>query len=265
MRAGSTPAIVLRTREFGESDKIVTVLSRAEGKFTGIAKGAKRSRKRFAGTLELFAHVDVAYRQKNDTALCFLERTVLISPWHRLVASIESYAAASHVIELADKMTADREVGDEIYALVLAALGRLDERAPTGTTLRLFELGALAACGYRQDFQRCSQCQEKTGRESVRLPFSGTGLLCGRCAGREQGGPRLSGAALEILRRLQARVECGLPPDEGMDASLIFLEDEAMDRDTPARVGGELRRALSMLLEPRLRGRLRALDSLPVI
>ena len=58
----------------------MTVLSRGEGKFTGIAKGAKRSRKRFPGSLELFSHVNLAFKQKNETALCFLERAVLIQP-----------------------------------------------------------------------------------------------------------------------------------------------------------------------------------------
>jgi DNA repair protein RecO (recombination protein O) len=50
VRLESTPAIVLRTREYGESDKIVTFLSRTAGKFSGIAKGAKRSQRRFPGT-----------------------------------------------------------------------------------------------------------------------------------------------------------------------------------------------------------------------
>ena len=51
MRPESTPAVILRTRDFGESDKIVTLLSARAGKFSGIAKGAKRSQRRFAGAL----------------------------------------------------------------------------------------------------------------------------------------------------------------------------------------------------------------------
>ncbi len=263
MRTGSTPAIVLRTREFGESDKIVTVLSRSEGKFTGIAKGAKRSRRRFAGTLEIFAHVDLAYRQKSETALCFLERAILIRPWRRLVTSLERYGAASHVVELADKMTADREVGDEIYALVVAALAQLDERPPSATTLRLFELAALAASGYRQDFERCAVCRDTLCGGGLRVPFSGTGLVCRRCADREQGGAGISDAAVALLVRLQAGVEQGFPSDDTrFDATATFADEEAIEADTSPRLASELRRAVATLLEPHVRGRLRALDSI---
>lgn len=268
MRVGSTPAIVLRAREFGESDKIVTVLSRSEGKFTGIAKGAKRSRRRFPGSLELFAHVDLAFKQKNDTAMCFLERAVLIRPWRTLVTSLESYAAASHVIEVADKMTADREVGDEIYALVVAALARIDDRPPSPTTLRLFELATLAASGYRQEFGRCTRCQEELVGigDALRVPYAGTGILCARCSDREHGGPTISAGAAAILLRLEEAVSRGLPGDtDDIDASACFVDDDEIEADASARVATEVRIATMTLLQPHLRGRLRALEAMGVL
>lgn len=267
MRAGSTPAVVLRAREFGESDKIVTVLSRTEGKFTGIAKGAKRSRRRFPGSLELFSHVNLAFKQKNDAALCFLERAVLIQPWLNLVTSLERYTAASHVIEMADKMTADREVGDEIYALVVAALARLDARPPTPTTLRVFELAALAASGYRQEFSRCTRCQEELARlgSALRVPYSGTGLLCARCSDREHGGPTISAEAAATLLRLEAAVARALPDARHeMDASTAFVDDDEIDAATSPRVASEIRIATLTLLQPHIRGRLRVLESMGV-
>ena len=57
-----TPAVVVRTRAFGESDKIVTFLTRDLGKIAGIAKGARRSKRRFVNVLEPFTHVDVTLR-----------------------------------------------------------------------------------------------------------------------------------------------------------------------------------------------------------
>lgn len=263
MRTGSTPAIVLRTREFGESDKIVTVLSRAEGKFTGIAKGAKRSRKRFPGSLELFSHVNLDYRQKSETALCFLERAVLIRPWRRLLASLECYAAASHVIEVADKMTADREVGDDIYALVVAGLARLEDRPPLSTTLRLFELAVLTASGYRQQFEHCARC--RTGFSGfagqLRVPHAGAGLVCPPCAETEHGGPGISQPAVAALTRLQAAVSEGLPGNGApCDAAAIFEADADIEVTLSARARAEVRVATATLLQPHVRGRLRVLE-----
>jgi len=268
VRAGSTPAIVLRAREFGESDKIVTVLSRTEGKFTGIAKGAKRSRRRFAGALELFSHVNVAFRQKSENALCFLDRAVLIRPWRNLVTSIERYGAASHVIELADRITADREVGDEIYTLVVATLARLDARPPSATTIRIFELAALAASGYRQEFGRCTRCRKELAGlgTALRVPYSGTGLLCTRCSDREHGGPTISASAAKILLRLEKAVSRGLPTADGdMNPAAVFVGDDEMEADTSARVATEIRVATATLLQPHVRGRLRALEAMGVL
>ena len=97
MRLESTPAVVLRTREYGESDKIVTVLSRAAGKFSGIAKGAKRSQRRFPGTLEIFSHVTLDYKRRPHSELAFLDRAPLRQPIPRPPSSHRRYIAASPV------------------------------------------------------------------------------------------------------------------------------------------------------------------------
>jgi DNA repair protein RecO (recombination protein O) len=56
-----TPAVILRTTPFGESDQIVTLYTLEFGKIRGIAKGAKRSRKRFGARLEIGSYVQVAF------------------------------------------------------------------------------------------------------------------------------------------------------------------------------------------------------------
>jgi DNA repair protein RecO (recombination protein O) len=62
-----TPAIVLRGRPHGESDKIVTFLTKDWGKVTGIAKGAKRSQRRFVNVLEPFTHVQLRFRSSHSS------------------------------------------------------------------------------------------------------------------------------------------------------------------------------------------------------
>ena len=47
-----TEAMVLRSHPLGESDRIVTFLTRSSGKVRGVAKGARRSRRRFGSNLE---------------------------------------------------------------------------------------------------------------------------------------------------------------------------------------------------------------------
>ena len=60
----ATPGFVLHARPYGESDRIVTFITEKHGKLTGIAKGARNSRRRFGGTLEPFVHVRVVFQQR---------------------------------------------------------------------------------------------------------------------------------------------------------------------------------------------------------
>lgn len=276
MRLESTPAIVLRTREYGESDKIVTVLSRTAGKFSGIAKGAKRSQRRFPGTLEVFSHVTLDYKRRPHSELAFLERAVLLQPWPRLLNSLERFTAASHVVELADKMTVESEVGDDLYALVASTLQRLNAAEPGPATLRLFELAALNASGYRPELIVCRGCTRplRSDRGPVRLVGGLGGALCSQCRAREEGGMLLSNDALECLGFLQAAVaQAGLGNGHGRrdahgehDPLDAWTVEDAMAERLSVRAAREVALALDLLLSPHLRGRLRSLELLgPVL
>jgi DNA repair protein RecO (recombination protein O) len=262
VRAESTTAVVLRTYAFGESDKIVTLLTRDAGKLNGIARGAKRSLRRFGGSLELFSHVRVDLRQRRTAELAFLERAVLVRPWRFLLRSLERYAAASHVIEVADKMTAEREVGDRLYAIVVAALARLDEDEPGPVTLRLFELAALAACGYRYDFTTCAVCRRS--RPTDGRGFLGeAGVVCASCVGSAGLSVALSGRALESLAVMQSLAAVAVPLEgSGRVEPGELYAQEATAARIGAAVDGELARALGLLLAPYVRGRLRSLELL---
>ena len=63
MSSFSTPAIILRRIDFGDYDLIVTIFTLNKGKISVIAKSAKKSKKRFAGILELFSVLDVKYSE----------------------------------------------------------------------------------------------------------------------------------------------------------------------------------------------------------
>jgi DNA repair protein RecO (recombination protein O) len=261
VRAESTTAVVLRTLAFGESDKIVTLLTPDEGKLNGIARGAKRSLRRFGGALELFSHVRVDLRQRRTAELAFLERAVLIRPWRRLLTSLERYAAASHVIEVADKLTAEREVGDRLYSVVVASLTRLDEDEPGPMTLRLFELAALAACGYRYDFGHCTGCRRSLTATALRGFLGESGVICPACAGSAGPALALSARAIGALSRLQSLASFAVPVEGngGIGPCDLYSGESALDATA---VDGELGRALALLLAPCLRSRLRSLELL---
>ena len=151
-------AIVLRGRLYGESDKIVTFLTQDFGKLTGIAKGAKNSRRRFSNSLEPLARVRVYFRQRPQATLAFLESCELLDPPTALVEP-GRFAYGSYFVELTDQLTMEDHPVAELYALLEEALAELGRGPATNGFLRGFELQLLTRAGYEPQLDRCMRCR----------------------------------------------------------------------------------------------------------
>lgn len=179
-----TPAVVVRTRAFGESDKIVTFLTRDLGKIAGIAKGARRSKRRFVNVLEPFTHVDVTLRLRPGYDLAFVNACVLRDAPISLARDLMKFAYASYVLELTDRMVREREAGPETYELVRDAIALLEHGEAEPGVLRAFELHLLRLTGYEPELDRCRRCATavSAGTTMYVHPARG-GVLCARCRG----------------------------------------------------------------------------------
>ena len=205
MHEERTPAVVLRTRPHGESDKIVTFLTRDWGKVTGIAKGAKRSRRRFVNVLEPFTHVRLRFRSSRTDELAFILGCELVQAFRRPSLDLHRFALASYCAELADVMVAGREAGAELYDLLVRGLGTLETRAAVPALFRsTFELRLLSEVGYAPNLAECQACGAAlrglhNGAGPGFSPGSG-GLLCPSCAARGGATLRFSFETLSTLR-----------------------------------------------------------------
>lgn len=201
-----TPAIVLRTRTHGESDKIVTFMTRDWGKVTGIAKGAKRSHRRFVNALEPFAHVHVRFRPSQANELAFIFGCDLIQSFQAPSRDLQRFALASYTAELVDAMVIGGESGQEIYSLLFESLSVLEEDSLwTPLFLPAFEFLLLSHVGYAPNCTACHYCGvsllERGG--AATFSVSAGGLLCSHC--RERGGATLvlSAETVQFLCRPQ--------------------------------------------------------------
>ena len=223
MQEERTRAIVLRTRVHGESDKIVTFLTQDWGKLTGIAKGAKRSRRRFVNVLELFTHVRLRFRPSRSAELAFILGCELVQAFRRPSQDLQRFALASYMVELTDVMVAGREAGQEIYTLLLQALVSLEASTPLPALfLPAFELRLLVELGYAPNLRSCHVCRtailpRPTDGPALRFSPSLSGLLCPRCD--TQGGAtfRLTPETLGLLQTWLASVH--LPAAGAADRS----------------------------------------------
>src|SRR6204780_5346553 len=122
MALRESEAIVLRSYPLREADLLVTLFTRVEGKIRGVARSAKKSKRRFGGALEPLTYVRAFYDVREGQELTRLDACeVLESP----MASEVSYARAAalgHVAELLDELLPDREANDAIFRLTLSVL-----------------------------------------------------------------------------------------------------------------------------------------------
>jgi DNA repair protein RecO (recombination protein O) len=200
-----TPAFMLRARPYGESDRIVTFITEQHGKVTGIAKGAKNSRRRFAGTLEPFVHVRVVFRQRPASDLVFLLRCELLAALKGFTRDLDRFAAGSYVLELTDRMVIGRESSREVYGLVREALTLLDAGASPDPLLRAFELHMLAASGYAPALDHCRGCGvDVTEGGGLYLAIERGGLVCRRCVRTGEPVRPVGAATARELARLAA-------------------------------------------------------------
>jgi DNA repair protein RecO (recombination protein O) len=195
---------VLRWRAYGDSDKIATLLTEDAGKLTGIAKGAKNSRRRFANSLEPLARVRVHYRQRPGASLAFLESCEL------LIASTPfsdpaRFAYGSYVTELTDRMTVEEDPHHDLYALLHEALAEIELGPATSAFLRGFELQLLTKAGFEPQLDGCMRCRRPWADDAPGWIATHHGTLsCTACRSQEEVPVEVAGAVLRRLAALKA-------------------------------------------------------------
>ncbi|HKD65494.1 MAG TPA: DNA repair protein RecO [Candidatus Binataceae bacterium] len=234
----SSPAIVLRTRDYSESDRIVTLLTRHAGKLGGIAKGAKQSRRRFERKLEVFSHVMVYFRRRPHGELVFITKAEAGDlPPFDLTDDIGKIALGSYMVELADALNREEADSTGAYRIVADSLGAVARCGASRALRQAFELNLLRWAGYQLEFRRCQVCGRTPAENATSFVFipSHGGIVCHHCregvAGIFIGLGALSVAALAQLGSIPveqaAQAECA---GRDAEAALARFMTTVLDR-----------------------------------
>ncbi|MHC1741448.1 MAG: DNA repair protein RecO [Syntrophobacteraceae bacterium] len=151
-----TEAFVLLTRDFGESDRLVTFYSNMGGKITGMAKGARRSRRRFVHAFEPASLVMLSYREKRDRV--FLEACKLVEPHLALRADILRWGYAGLLSEAVLKLTPEGEPQRNLFELIKEAFGRLGADKDPLNVVLIFLFRFMHLMGYLPALTGCTAC-----------------------------------------------------------------------------------------------------------
>jgi DNA repair protein RecO (recombination protein O) len=204
-RSFEAEAIVLDSRDHGEADLIVTFFTLEKGRVSGIAKGAKRSKKRFVNKLELFSFLHITYSESLHSSLLFIHEAELHASFLNLRSDFTRYATASTLREFLLMAMREGERDETIFRLALWALHSVNEGRPCLCQLTLFLVKFYSSIGYKPEMHACLNCgvAVSSAREFVFSYLSG-GLVCSSCATSSiHAAVRLSPGAIRLMQSAQ--------------------------------------------------------------
>ncbi len=235
-----TRALVLRTFDQGESDRLVRLYTEAIGRVSAIAKGARRSRRRFPGTLEILTVIDARIVDPPRSSLMRIEGAKLAEPFEGLVNDLGRYAIACQLLELLDRFTGEREASPELFRFAEGVLGVIAREPPDRLLALLVQLKTLAHLGFRPQLASCSVCGAEIRAPGPSAGFEPRhgGAVCARC--RE---PADAGVEPWILLALDAGIRTPLRDRAqlGLGAGALRGALGLVDRFFRFHIGAELR------------------------
>ena len=201
----STPAVVLRVRDYAESDRIVTLLTRDFGKLSGIAKGAKASRRRFERKLEPFTQAMLYFQRRPQGQLVFITRAERMDGAQAEFDELGKIALGSYMLELTDALTREEAEAVAAYEVLVSGLEVLGCGTPTMALRQAFEMKILQAAGFGLEFDCCRLCSKPGEPEGGAVYFvpSRGGIVCLQCRGQAlESAVRMDAPSAAALARL---------------------------------------------------------------
>jgi DNA repair protein RecO (recombination protein O) len=192
-------AVVLRVQKLGESDRIVTMLTRRHGRVRAVAKGVRRTTSRFGARLEPFGHIDVQWIEGRSLhVVSQVEGLDLYGK--RFLDDYPRYTAASAIVETAERLTpVEQEPSLRLFLLTIGALRVLAEGGHAGTlVLDAYLLRAMGLAGWAPALRECAVCGTPGAHRAFSVPAGG--CVCPDC--RPPGAARPAPATVELMAAL---------------------------------------------------------------
>jgi len=200
----SASAIVLRVFNHDEYDKIITLFTSTKGVVSVIAKGAKKSKKRFSGVLELFSLLEVVWSYGQKKGLPVLQEASVIHSFEAIRGNIVKMAYASYWAELVYVWMEKGQDHISVFELLRSSLDLLNKNVVPDDLLSIrFQIIFMAEMGFLPRLDKCLVCNiplDKFPTEFAEFSLPRGGLLCQKCWGARPGGLTLSIGTIKQLQ-----------------------------------------------------------------
>ncbi|HYX68616.1 MAG TPA: DNA repair protein RecO [Terriglobales bacterium] len=222
-------AIVLRSYPLREADLLVSFFTRAEGKLRGVARSAKKSKRRFGGALEPLTWVRVYWEDREGQELARLDSCEILESPLATQVDYPRAAALEHVAEVLEELLPEREANDAVFRLALSVLEQL-RGAAIWMPVTYFDLWMARLVGLLPELGQCIKCGASLNGSRAWFHALADGLMCAEHK-------RLASSEMSAESRALA-------------ASMFRSPVEAFTGEPwPKARGSDLRRFVSQLVE----------------
>lgn len=225
--------VVLRSYKLGESDRIVVVMTRKNGKVRAVAKGARKTKSKIGARLEPMSHVDVLLHRGRE--LDVVNQVEIVESAPNLHEDLVRMSHAISMCEAIDLIAQDREPSAHLYEMLVGALRAL-ERDPAPLLLAGFFLKLLAAEGVGPQVNECVSCGSTNDLDRFDVPSGG--VVCAPCGN----GARLDDGVVEMMQEiLGGRLNTALArPESRSTAHATALATRIMEHHLERRLKSTL-------------------------
>jgi DNA repair protein RecO (recombination protein O) len=202
-RTFRTPALVLKRRNFGEADRLLTLLTPEHGKLDVLAKGARKPISKKTGHVELFTRADVLIARGRSMDL--LTQVEMTQPYLPIRENLIRGAYASYAAELLDRFTYDSDVTHTttLFHLLDTTFARLCEDADPRRVIRYYELRLLDEVGFRPELNECVVTHDAIQPVDQFFSYDGGGAVSPQGSAHSAGLVSLPVVTLKLLRHMQ--------------------------------------------------------------
>jgi DNA repair protein RecO (recombination protein O) len=189
--------IVLRSMDYGEGNKILTIFSRELGKVSVMARGAKKVKSRHTAVTQIFTFADFVFF-RTGSSMGSLNSAEIIEPFHKLREHLHMSAYAAYLCEMTDRMIGEEDRDPFLFEQLKASFEAYAEGKDLEIVTHLYEMKVLALAGYMPILEHCAVCG--SDKEPSRFSPQLGGKLCSTCTYKDLQAIEITNRTLKLLR-----------------------------------------------------------------
>lgn len=180
-----TEGIVLKSIEYGDADKIVTIYTKNHGKIQAIAKGVRKTKSKFGSSLEILTYaIFLIYKGKN---IDIISQTEILESFFVASKEIAKFAFGSNCVEVVNKITEEGEINLGLFFLLKEVLHYLKETKDPKLLTLSFKWQTLVILGYKPSFDQCCMCNSKIeDQKEMFFSINEGGVICNKCSSKDK-------------------------------------------------------------------------------